>query len=311
MKLLHFQKENVQYLGVKTEKGILQVEKASDVFQKDVPVSLEELIIRQDEGIQQLNHLVDLALSEDGEELFLKEEEITFGPSVANPEKIICVGLNYVDHANESKMDIPTSPILFSKFNNALTGHQHKVELPDDAEKFDYEAELVVVIGKTARNVSEEDALSHVFGYTAGNDLSARDLQFRTGQWLLGKSSDGFAPVGPYLVTSEEIQDPTNLAISCTVNGETRQAANTKNMIFSCATLVSYISKYMTLKPGDVIFTGTPEGVILGYSEENQVWLKPGDEVSVTIENIGTLTNTLVDGKREGKHDNEDSYVLR
>ncbi|PLS08908.1 fumarylacetoacetate hydrolase family protein [Neobacillus cucumis] len=293
MKLLHFKQNNQSYLAVKTERGILNIQKAVETLNCECPVTLEDLILQGESGLFQMNKLIDLAITQNTPDLFMNENQITYGPSVINPEKIICVGLNYVDHAEESKMEIPTSPILFSKFSNTLEGHNGKVKLPADAEKFDYEAELVVVIGKTASNVSEEEALSYIFGYSAGNDLSARDLQFRTGQWLLGKSSDGFAPIGPYLITSEEIQDPQNLSISCTVNGETRQQANTKDMIFSCANLVCYISKYMTLKPGDVIFTGTPQGVILGYAEQDQIWLKAGDKISVTIENIGTLTNTL------------------
>ncbi|MFJ8064727.1 fumarylacetoacetate hydrolase family protein [Psychrobacillus sp. NPDC096426] len=159
-------------------------------------------------------------------------------------------------------------------------------------ERVDYEAELVLIIGKEAKNVSKEDALSYVFGYTVGNDLSARSLQFLSGQWLLGKSLDHFAPIGPYLVTSDEI-DPYNLAIECKVNGEVRQSANTKDMIFDCSTIISYVSKHITLKPGDVIFTDTPQRVVIGYPEDEQVWLKSGDKVEVSIEKIGTLINTL------------------
>ena len=201
-----------------------------------------------------------------------------YAPVVTKPEKIICVGLNYADHAKEANMDIPDYPVLFSKFNNALAAHKQVISLPKKAEKFDYEAELVIVMGKEATKVSKEEALSYVFGYTVGNDFSARDLQFRTGQWLLGKSCDDFAPIGPYIVTSDEI-DPQNLEISCKVNGEIRQSAHTRDMIFDCATIISYLSQYMTLKPGDLIFTGTPEGVIVGYPEEQQQWLKSGDEV--------------------------------
>jgi 2-keto-4-pentenoate hydratase/2-oxohepta-3-ene-1,7-dioic acid hydratase in catechol pathway len=190
-------------------------------------------------------------------------------------------------------MEIPTSPILFSKFSNALTGHKNTVNLPKTAEKFDYEAELAVIIGKTAQYVDEEDALSYVFGYSIGNDLSARDLQMRTGQWLLGKTCDGFAPVGPYIVTTDELSDPNNLDVECKVNGEIRQKANTRDMIFNCAKIISYASQYMTLKPGDIILTGTPDGVILGYPNEKQKWLEPGDEIKVSIGGIGTLSTTL------------------
>ncbi len=250
--------------------------------------TMEEIIAEGDEGIAKLQ---SLAVRPDL--VYIDESEIAYAPAVTNPGKIICVGLNYINHAEESKMQVPTTPILFSKFNNALAAHQEEIQLPEDAEKFDYEAELVIVIGKTARNVSEEDALSYVYGYSAGNDLSARDLQFRTGQWLLGKTCDQFAPVGPYIVTSDEAGDVNNLHIVCKVNGELRQTANTKDMIFSCAAIISYASRYMTLEPGDIIYSGTPDGVILGYPEDRQQWLKSGDEITVSIQNVGTLTNVL------------------
>jgi 2-keto-4-pentenoate hydratase/2-oxohepta-3-ene-1,7-dioic acid hydratase in catechol pathway len=294
MKLLHFKKGDRLGLGIQTEQGIIDVEQAGEQLNISLPNTVDALIASRDEGIQALKQLIDNALSSENPQQFLvSEENVEYGPCVQSPEKIICVGLNYINHAEESKMAVPTSPILFSKFNNALAGHKEVVYLPEDAEKFDYEAELLIVIGKTAKNVGEEDALSYVFGYSIGNDLSARDLQFRTGQWLLGKTSDGFAPVGPYLVTADEIPNPSNLEVKCEVNGELRQSANTKDMIFSCATIISYASRYMTLKPGDIIFSGTPDGVILGYPESEQHWLKSGDEITVSIEKIGTLTNTL------------------
>ncbi|WML44882.1 fumarylacetoacetate hydrolase family protein [Neobacillus sp. PS3-40] len=292
MKLLQFVKQGELRLGVKTDLGVLDVKVAAELFGQTVPASLQELILQEDEGSLMLKSLVSHACTEGSSELFVSVDELKYAPAITNPEKIICVGLNYVDHAKESKMDIPTSPILFSKFNNALAAHNDYISIPQGAKQMDYEAELVVVIGKTAKNVAVEDALSYVFGYSAGNDISARDLQFKTGQWLLGKSPDGFAPVGPCIVTSDEV-DPNNLAIECHVNGEIRQIGNTKNMIFNCATLISYISQYMTLKPGDIIFTGTPQGVILGYPTESQTWLKSGDEINVIIESIGELTSIL------------------
>ena len=290
MKLVNFKKGQESFIGVKTEQGILNLTKAGHTFQAEVPDQMIDLI-------KQNNLPVILQLAErvqhDDPSLFDNEADIEYRPSVVNPEKIICVGLNYVSHVEEANIqDIPKTPILFSKYGNALAAHNEVIPLPKIAEKIDYEAELVAVIGKEARDVSEEEALSYVFGYCAGNDLSARDLQFTTSQWLLGKSLDGFAPVGPYLVTADEI-DPDNLSIETKVNGDIRQSSNTKYMIFNCAKIISYISKHMTLKPGDLIFTGTPEGVIMGYPEEKQQWLKPGDVVEVTIEKLGTLRNTL------------------
>ena len=286
MKLINFKVEEQIRLGIKTEKGIMDVEQAATSLSLELPTTMEQVIAGGDEALSQLAELTKLEVST------ISEEELVYAPCITQPEKIICVGLNYVDHAKESNMEIPTSPVLFSKFNNTLAAHNQTIRLPKNAEKFDYEVEMVIVIGKEAKNVSKDEALSYVFGYTVGNDLSARDLQFRSGQWLLGKTCDHFGPIGPYLVTADEL-DPTNLNIQCSVNGEVRQSANTRDMIFDCATLVSYLSEHMTLKPGDIIFSGTPEGVILGYPEDQQVWLKSGDEVQVSVENIGTLVNVL------------------
>jgi 2-keto-4-pentenoate hydratase/2-oxohepta-3-ene-1,7-dioic acid hydratase in catechol pathway len=222
--------------------------------------------------------------------VFLDESKIEFGPCVTNPEKLLMMGFNYRKHAMETNTPIPASPVLFSKFNNSLAGHKAVIKLPTHvATKFDYEVELVVVIGKTAFRVSEEDALSYVFGYCTGNDLSARDLQMKTSQFLLGKSLDGFAPVGPYLVTADQIPNPNKLKVECYVNGELRQSSNTDDMIFSVASFISYASQHLTLKPGDMLFTGTPAGVILGMPPEKQVWLKAGDRVSTVIEKLGEL----------------------
>lgn len=283
MKLLNFVQNGQVKVGVKMEEGIVDVETvlAEQVTMEEVVSQGEELLTKIEQVIQ--NQSVS----------YINEATITYAPVLTSPEKIICVGLNYADHAAEANAEIPTSPVLFSKFNNALAAHQEVIELPKNGEKFDYEAELVIVIGKEAKDVAEKDALAYVFGYTVGNDFSERGFQFRTGQWLLGKTSDQFAPVGPYLVTADEIEDIQNLQIECTVNGVTRQSGNTKDMIFNCAFIVSYVSQYMTLKPGDLIFTGTPDGVILGDPEEKRVWLKSGDEISITIEDIGTLTNML------------------
>jgi 2-keto-4-pentenoate hydratase/2-oxohepta-3-ene-1,7-dioic acid hydratase in catechol pathway len=292
MKLLQFLKKNELRVGVKANLGVLDIKEASEHFKASVPMSLQDLILQGEEGITKINSLINRACEEGIQELFVSDEEITYAPAVTNPEKIICVGLNYVNHTKEIKMDLPTSPILFSKFNNALAAHQASISIPLGSEQIDYEAELVVVIGRTAKNVTKEEALSYVFGYSIGNDVSARDLQFKTGQWLLGKTPDGFAPVGPFIATSDEI-NPNHLNVECRVNGEVRQKGNTKDMIFDCATLISYISQYMTLKPGDIIFTGTPDGVILGYPKDEQVWLKPGDEIISSIESIGALKNVI------------------
>lgn len=286
MKLVNFKVGEKIHLGIKLEQGILDVETVAANHSLEAPSAIEQVI---NGGDQAINQLLDL-IKTDAQTI--PEEHITYAPSVLHPEKIICVGFNYMTHSDECKLEIPTSPILFSKFNNALAAHNQVISLPKSAKKVDYEAELVVVIGKEAINVSKEDALSYIFGYTVGNDLSARDLQFRTGQWLLGKTCDHFAPIGPYVVTADEI-DPNNLNIQCKVNGMIRQSANTREMIFDCATLVSYLSHHMTLKPGDIIFSGTPGGVILGEPENEQKWLQAGDQITISIGKIGSLSNVL------------------
>ncbi len=276
-------------LGVKLDKGILDVKKAAKAFKSKVPTTIDDLIRRGDQG---LTELVDKATSS-GKGL-MEEGKIEFGPCVTNPQKIICVGLNYAKHANETKNPLPQSPILFNKYNNALNHHQGIIRVSGiPAQDFDYEAELVIVMGRRAKDVSESEALSYVFGYCNGNDFSVRDLQMRSSQWMIGKTCDGFAPIGPYLVTADQVPNPNNLKIACSVNGEVRQSSNTNDMIFNCAQLVSYTSKLMTLEPGDIIFTGTPEGVIIGYPKEKRVWLKPGDEIITTIEKLGELKFSL------------------
>lgn len=224
----------------------------------------------------------------------LEMEAIRFAPAVPAPEKILCVGLNYADHAAEAHLELPETPTLFSKFNNALNAHKCPIRLPKGARMYDYEAELVILIGREACCVSKEEAADYIFGYTTGNDFSARELQGRTTQWLLGKTPDTFAPCGPYIVPAGEL-DTSSLSVQSYVNGELRQDGNTKNLIFDCASIVSYASQYMTLRPGDLIFTGTPQGVILGYPKPERIWLKAGDEVKIKIEGIGELVNTLVD----------------
>jgi 2-keto-4-pentenoate hydratase/2-oxohepta-3-ene-1,7-dioic acid hydratase in catechol pathway len=281
-------------LGVKTEKGILDATKAAALLDMHTPATVDDLL--QNEDGPSLSALVDATLQSNyAEEAFVDEQSIEYGPVVTRPEKIVCVGLNYRRHAKEVNLPIPQQPVLFSKFNNSLSAHQQVVKLPVEvAHKFDYETELVIVMGKNAKNVSEANAISHVAGYCAGNDLSARDLQFdRGGQWLVGKTLDQFAPLGPYLVTADQV-NPDNLKIECRVNGETRQSSSTDDFIFNTAQIVSYISRHMALRAGDIIFTGTPEGVILGYPKDKQVWLKAGDTIACSVEKLGELRFGLV-----------------
>lgn len=215
----------------------------------------------------------------------------TAGLCVPIPGKIICVGLNYRRHALETGATVPTTPVIFGKFNNALIASGQPVRLPSTAAQYDYEAELGVVIGRRAVAVSEGDALDYVWGYCNCNDISARDLQRRTSQFMLGKTLDGFLPVGPVLVSRDEVPDPQNLAIQSWLNGELRQNSSTADMVFSISEIISYVSRYIPLEPGDFIATGTPEGVILG--RDPKVWMKPGDVSDVAVEGLGRLTSPL------------------
>jgi 2,4-diketo-3-deoxy-L-fuconate hydrolase len=214
---------------------------------------------------------------------------------VQKPQKIIAIGLNYRDHAEETGAPIPEKPIVFAKYPNTIIGPREPIRIPPITEQVDYEVELAVVIGRRARNVSADEALEYVFGYMNCNDVSSRDLQFSEGgQWTRSKSLDTFCPTGPYLVTRDEVPDPQDLRLRCTLNGEVMQDGTTREMIFSVAELVSFLSQGMTLVPGDIIATGTPPGV--GMARDPQVWMKPGDEVTVEIEGLGALTNPVKAG---------------
>ncbi|MGE3273993.1 MAG: fumarylacetoacetate hydrolase family protein [Vicinamibacterales bacterium] len=292
--LLTIQVDGENRLGVKTDKGVLDVARAAALLSMYAPATMDDLL-QQEDG-PSVKAVVDAALSSStADAAFVPEAQVTYGPLVSRPEKIVCVGLNYRKHAEETGAAIPQYPVLFNKFNGALNRHQGTVKLPVDlATQFDYEVELVIVMGRHASRVSEADALDYVAGYATGNDFTARDLQNgRGGQWMVGKAIDQFAPIGPYLVTADQV-DPDNLAIECRVNGETRQSSSTADLIFSTRQMISYISQFFALKPGDVIFTGTPEGVILGMPKDKQVWLKPGDRVACSLEKLGELSFELV-----------------
>lgn len=293
MKLLHFYTPDtpVMRLGVLTERGVVDIAAAAALRRADVPTRLDDLFVLGDLGLKQLGNLLH-NLPAMGPWL-IADDEVRYGTVVPNPEKIICIGLNYRLHAQESGAAIPTSPILFGKFNNSLAAHGDVVAIPPVTQQADYEVELAIVIGKTAHDVPVESAFEYIFGYCTANDFSARDLQMRTSQWLLGKSIDNFQPMGPYLVTRDDIPNPDNLWLKTWVNGELRQDSNTSDMVFDVATLVSYASRHMTLKAGDVISTGTPSGVILGLSKTGTPWLKAGDVVEVEVEGLGKLRNVM------------------
>jgi 2-keto-4-pentenoate hydratase/2-oxohepta-3-ene-1,7-dioic acid hydratase in catechol pathway len=210
---------------------------------------------------------------------------------ISRPPKLICIGLNYRDHAIESKMELPKTPVVFTKFTSSIVGPGATVILPKASTQPDYEAELAIVIGKGGRNIAAEDWQQHVFGYTIINDVSARDIQLATSQWSMGKSFDTFCPMGPAIVTLDELGDPHKLAIKLEIGGEYLQDSNTDELVFKTGELLAYLSSIMTLTPGDIISTGTPAGVGLGRTPKR--WLQPGETMTVEIEKIGKLTNPI------------------
>ncbi|WP_166426037.1 fumarylacetoacetate hydrolase family protein [Paraglaciecola sp. 20A4] len=222
--------------------------------------------------------------------------EQRYGPCIAAVGKIICVGLNYYDHAKESGMEAPAEPVLFMKATSSLCGANDNVVMPIGGEKLDYEIELGVVIGKTAKNVSADKAAEHIGGFCIFNDVSERAFQLEgTGQWVKGKSCDTFGPCGPWLVTPDEIDDVGSLDLELLVNGDVRQKANTKDMLFNVPEIIAFISRFMTLLPGDLIVTGTPQGVVLGM--EPKVYMKPGDKMSLKIDGLGRQSQVVVDSE--------------
>lgn len=218
-------------------------------------------------------------------------ESVTLLAPIPRPPKILCAGLNYRDHAAEAKMEIPSVPTIFSKFHNTIIGPGAAIFLPKNSKKPDYEAEFAFVIGRGGRYIPPQEWRAHVFGYMCFNDVSARDFQLATSQWLMGKTFDGFAPTGPWITTADEIPDPHSLDIELFLNGERMQASNTREMIFKIPDLIEFISSVLTLEPGDIVATGTPAGV--GFSQRPPRWLRPGDEVVVRIEGLGELRNPV------------------
>ena len=248
-----------------------------------IPTSVDDLVRGGEEARQRAEQAEPSRAVSDG---------MSIGLCVPQPGKIICIGLNYRRHAIEAGLTLTATPLIFAKFNNTLVSSGQPVALPTTAQEYDYEAELGVVIGRRAVKVDVADALDYVWGYCNCNDLTARELQARTSQFTLGKTLDGFLPVGPELVSGDEVGDPQNLTIQLWLNGELRQDANTSDMVFGVSELISYISQYLPLEPGDFIATGTPSGVILGHKPS--VWMKAGDVVDVQIEGLGRLTTPLV-----------------
>jgi 2-keto-4-pentenoate hydratase/2-oxohepta-3-ene-1,7-dioic acid hydratase in catechol pathway len=283
MKIATFSVGEDQHIGILQGESIISL---TALNVEEFPPCLKTFIERNNELGARVKQLIEESDNDIGT---FPLSDVRILPPLSQPEKIICVGLNYIDHCKETGMEPPSSPVIFSKYANAIIGHNEAVEIPVNSNEVDFEAELVIVIGKEAKCVSVEEANDYVFGYTIMNDISARDLQFSDGQWSRGKTADTFAPIGPVVVTHDEVGDPHNLKISLELNGEMMQDSNTNNLIFTVPQIISFLSQSMTLKPGDLIATGTPPGV--GMGRNPKVWLKNGDQMNVTIEKIGTLSN--------------------
>lgn len=287
-------KGGAESLGIRFDDGVFDVAQASALLGLPAPNTLDQML--REGSWSQIEAVVAGTRTANLSQTLQPESSISHGRLITNPGKIVCVGLNYRKHALEIGMPIPKKPVLFNKFNNSLAAHNSTIRLPppDVAYKFDYETELLVVIGRHARDVPESEALDHVAGYCTANDFSARDLQLESGgQWMIGKTLDAFAPIGPYFVSAVKAGDPNKLKLETHVNGEVRQSSNTSDFIFNVQQVISYISRHFALEPGDIIFTGTPEGVIQGMPPDKRVWLKAGDQVVSTIEKLGKLNFSL------------------
>jgi 2-keto-4-pentenoate hydratase/2-oxohepta-3-ene-1,7-dioic acid hydratase in catechol pathway len=282
MKFLRFKNNGGVLLALEVDGDYISV--AELLGKKDGTVDLKDVFGRESEIEAELKK---------GEYSYIAAKGRDYAPAVGVPGKIICIGLNYRSHIAETEKKVPDNPVIFSKYPNSLAGHMESIRIPEPGLKVDYEGELGVIIGRTARNVGD-DFNRYIFGYFIGNDVSSRELQYRTSQYLLGKTLDGFYPNGPSIVTRDEIPDPQDLWIRTVVNGSLRQDSSTSNMIFSIGKLISYISSYLTLEPGDIISTGTPDGVVLGMKDKEDNWLKPRDSVEVSIEGLGTLKNSFI-----------------
>lgn len=296
MKLVVFNPGNVSHSGERRYRvgAMVEDDQIADLTPSILPMGLtgSEILRCYDLATHFVEPAKEAVLG--GQLPLVDIDDVKIEAPVPRPSKIICIGLNYLDHVKESGAEIPKAPLLFSKFDTCVAASEDAILLPVGSEQVDFEAELAVVIGRRAKNIELADAMDHVFGYTNFNDVSARDMQFAAGQWQRGKSCDTFAPFGPFVATKDEIADPHNLRIQFRLNGETMQDSNTDQLIFKIPELVEYISRSITLEPGDIIATGTPPGV--GFARRPPVFLKDGDICEVEIDGLGVLSNFVSAG---------------
>jgi 2-keto-4-pentenoate hydratase/2-oxohepta-3-ene-1,7-dioic acid hydratase in catechol pathway len=295
LRLANIQTQDGLALGVDVDDGVLDVTKTAALFALPAPLDMDDLL--QNGLGAQVQAVMEHARQKPDARAVTPFDEVRFAPLVTRPEKIVCVGFNYREHAEETGTPIPKEPPLFSKYRNALNHHRGTIALPTKIDdRFDFETELVIVLGQECKDVSADEALGCVAGYATGNDVSARTRQTATTQFGAGKWCDGFAPLGPWLVTRNLVPDPNNLQLRTHVNGRIRQDWTTRDMIFNCRKLIAYCSSIMTLRPGDIMFTGTPQGVIFGEKAppEERNWLKAGDVIVSSVEGLGELSVALV-----------------
>jgi 2-keto-4-pentenoate hydratase/2-oxohepta-3-ene-1,7-dioic acid hydratase in catechol pathway len=295
LRFVRYLHSGVESYGLLNDDEIINLQTLADIPETLRPFTIEELMDLGEEGMRTVEQLMLNSTKTEKGKATLKIGDATFLAPVSSPPKIICLGLNYRDHAEEAGADIPDEPIIFMKPRTAIVGPDEPIIRPNFVKELDYEAELAIVIGKKGKNISVSEAEKYVFGYTAFNDISAREIQFRDRQWTRGKSFDTFAPIGPCITTADQIGNPSNLNIRTRVNGELRQDSSTKNMVFNVYEVIHHISRVMTLEPCDIIATGTPAGVAV-FMKPTPKFLSPGDLVEVEIENIGTLRNKVAEG---------------
>ena len=296
MKLVRYHDKEGENYGALISDKIICLPKLAKLARKKLPKRLEEFVTLGADGVKKAEKLIENASESDIKRSSFLINQVSLLAPIIFPPKIICLGLNYRDHAAEQNAPIPNEPIIFLKPHTAIIGHCEKIVKPSFVNQLDYEAELAVVIGKKAKNVEVSEAKLYIFGYTIMNDVSARDIQFKDKQWTRGKSFDTFAPMGPCITTMNQIEDTTNLSIRTWVNGELRQNSTTKNMVFTVEEIIHHLSRVMTLEPCDIIATGTPAGV--GFAIKPQPkFLQAGDVVRIEIEKIGVLENRVVEEK--------------
>jgi 2-keto-4-pentenoate hydratase/2-oxohepta-3-ene-1,7-dioic acid hydratase in catechol pathway len=292
MKIVRYVKDGNESYGLLEKTGIIDILKLSEKKGKKTPSSIEDLISLGNKGEKLLKKIVGKLSIAEKKMILIKNNKVCFLSPIDSPSKIVCLGLNYKDHAEEAKAQLPDEPIIFMKPKTAIIGPEESIIKPRFVQCLDYEAELAIVIGKKGKNIQYSDVNQHVFGYTILNDVSARDIQFKDGQWTRGKSFDTFAPIGPCIVTRNQIKNPNDLKISTRVNSHLRQNSSTSHMIFNIQDIIVQLSRVMTLEPNDIIATGTPAGVA-AFMKPKPQYLKPGDIVEVSIEEIGKLRNTV------------------